>query len=707
MNNNESRPYIRNRQTIRKMESWSYYLPFKPRFLLTVTALILCLVVTILFNNVNYHLGLLVERDPASALSPVQAFLVNLQLTIPNIRSFLSIPLLLLVNPEFRELEPISMTVCIVIALFVEYLLSGLLQFSDTANGLFPVALLTLLSLILGIICWDYLEQYWKELKLLEDLEFEQMDKEHKDLQKEQKKIIDRLRSYNHTFNKLFIESQKLSLLSSSFQTLSEESEKQFKISEEIEKIPPTEVENLVASYGELGLSSIVLEFSQLNRVKQLESKKLSELYNEYNQRDEYNRYKNEYDQYKLKSEIILNAKLNYCWEINRFMNSFVKLLMADIISIVLFSLTVEEENNRIEGIIIEKINQLPSPKVKKLLLTRYKYQDLNFSDVLEFLDLKTLIFGILRLEELDVNKFRDFLRDEFGYNPIEPQEYEKFQLTLENKEFSNRYYLGRNSYKYDSHKIQAFQNKLEEKLNAKLIFYPDIYPIDDSFVKLLIQNVINQKEISLYNEFLSSFIFRTPNKIRKITSQGSLFTFVLLSLNQLIFLIFYIGGFWVDIRIINNYIYVFLGFLAVYICGMVYLLIRRCLCETPVRYVIERLIDIAFNGIEWLDFPFVFLKDCADSIPEDFLPFTDPLDTSGLLNPLLIIAIEFFNISVKTISLTTLITVKIIKTSAFCLLFLFSLTRIILTAITIVVPISLVIIIFFSIMPLVRLFWV
>ena len=105
MNNNESRPYIRNRQTIRKMESWSYYLPFKPRFLLTVTALILCLVVTILFNNVNYHLGLLVERDPASALSPVQAFLVNLQLTIPNIRSFLSIPLLLLVNPEFRELR--------------------------------------------------------------------------------------------------------------------------------------------------------------------------------------------------------------------------------------------------------------------------------------------------------------------------------------------------------------------------------------------------------------------------------------------------------------------------------------------------------------------------------------------------------------------------------------------------------------------------
>ena len=139
------------KRSLRDIEFWSDH--SISRFILTVPALTLCLVVVILSIGINDIAAVVFNRFPVSTVSSVQSFFALLGSNIPIIRVALVIPLLLFVNPKFRELTPTEITIASLVALGGGYFLDLLPV--ETANGLIPSAFLLLWCVAWGIIQYD------------------------------------------------------------------------------------------------------------------------------------------------------------------------------------------------------------------------------------------------------------------------------------------------------------------------------------------------------------------------------------------------------------------------------------------------------------------------------------------------------------------------------------------------------------------------
>ncbi|MTJ47753.1 hypothetical protein [Dolichospermum sp. UHCC 0259] len=206
---------------------------------------------------------------------------------------------------------------------------------------------------------------------------------------------------------------------------------------------------------------------------------------------------------------------------------------------------------------------------------------------------------------------------------------------------------------------------------------------------------------------FLNSSIFKIPFNIRKITLKASRDTLRFLFVISLQASIFYVVNFWISSRIKDYYHYFLVGSLVVYLGVMAFHLIHRCLVETPVLWVIERMSDFAFNGLQWLDTPFEYVMSLNNLIAEKVILFTERQYTLSLRsrNPLVLISLAVANISIRTILLTIRILVSSLRIALNSLCFLFCRARIILTTIVIIL-ISIIVFIFYSIMPFFGLVW-
>jgi len=200
---------------------------------------------------------------------------------------------------------------------------------------------------------------------------------------------------------------------------------------------------------------------------------------------------------------------------------------------------------------------------------------------------------------------------------------------------------------------------------------------------------------------FLSSSTFKIPFDIRKITLKASRDTLRFVFVISLQDSIFYVVNFWISSRIKDYYHYFLVGSLVVYLGVMAFHLGIRCLVETPVLSVIERMSDFAFNGLQWLDTPFEYAISLNNLIAEKVILFTERQYTLSLRsrNPLVLISLAVANISIRTILLTIRILILSLGIALNSLCFLFCLAREILTTI-VIVPISIIVFIFYSIMP-------
>ena len=96
------------------------------RFFFTICSLVLCLVVLYLFTVLKFTSSF-VHSTSASIPSPIHTFFIFLQTNQFAIRSFIAIPFLLFLNPNFRDLTPTRMIICGVPAIGGHYLLEQLL----------------------------------------------------------------------------------------------------------------------------------------------------------------------------------------------------------------------------------------------------------------------------------------------------------------------------------------------------------------------------------------------------------------------------------------------------------------------------------------------------------------------------------------------------------------------------------------------------
>ena len=206
---------------------------------------------------------------------------------------------------------------------------------------------------------------------------------------------------------------------------------------------------------------------------------------------------------------------------------------------------------------------------------------------------------------------------------------------------------------------------------------------------------------------FLNSSTFKIPFDIRKITLKSSRDTLRFLFVISLQASIFYVVNFWISSRIKDYYHYFLVGSLVVYLGVMVFHIIHRCLVETPVLSVIERMSDFAFNGLKWLDTPFEYAMFVNNLIAEKVILFTERKYTVSLRsrNPLVLISLAVADISITTILLTIRILISSLRIVLNFLCFLFCQGRIILTTIVISL-ISIIVFIFYSIMPFCGLVW-
>ncbi|QJB44490.1 hypothetical protein [Dolichospermum flos-aquae] len=218
-----------------------------------------------------------------------------------------------------------------------------------------------------------------------------------------------------------------------------------------------------------------------------------------------------------------------------------------------LFSLGQEEFKEEIKRQLerIKTINSSSSSEIEEIL--RKQYQKLSFSDILDFLNIES--------SRLDIN----------SYN---------------------------------------FNKKLQEKLQTKVRRRTNIlsFSVDKKLVKLWFEKMIIQGDIIVLNtlkSFLNSSTFKIPFNIRRITLKASRDTLRFLFVISLQASIFYVVNFWISSRIKDYYHYFLVGSLVVYLGVMAFHLIHRCLVETPVLSVIERMSDFAFNGLKWLDTPY------------------------------------------------------------------------------------------------------
>lgn len=223
-------------------------------------------------------------------------------------------------------------------------------------------------------------------------------------------------------------------------------------------------------------------------------------------------------------------------------------------------------------------------------------------------------------------------------------------------------------------------------------------------------KKMIIQGDIIVLNtlkSFLNSSTFKIPFNIRKITLKASRDTLRFLFVISLQASIFYVVNFWISSRIKDYYHYFLVGSLVVYLGVMAFHLIHRCLVETPVLSVIERMSDFAFNGLKWLDTPFEYAMFVNNLIAEKVILFTERQYTLSLRsrNPLVLISLAVANISIRTILLTIRILISSLRIALNSLCFLFCRARRILTTI-VIIPISIIVFIFYSIMPFFGLAW-
>lgn len=130
------------------------------RFLFTICSLVLCLFVLYLSTRVNFS-GSFVHPASTSIPSPIYSFFVFLQTHQFAIRSFIAIPFLLFLNPDFRDLTPTKMIICGVPAIGGHYLLEQLLLRYESRA--IPLTFLILWCVAWGFINYDYQQRYNKE----------------------------------------------------------------------------------------------------------------------------------------------------------------------------------------------------------------------------------------------------------------------------------------------------------------------------------------------------------------------------------------------------------------------------------------------------------------------------------------------------------------------------------------------------------------
>ena len=579
------------------------------RFILTVPALTLCLVVAILSIGINDIVGVVFNRFPVSTASSVQSFFAFLRSNIPIIRVALVIPLLLFVNPKFRELTPTEITIASLVAIGGGYFLDLLPV--ETANGLIPSAFLLLWCVAWGIIQYDYQQKYNKELEIREywtKKRIQELNKQYEDLQAAEDSIANDLASLQHKYNLAIIKEKELSILfiPSFGQLISRISNRN--ISNELLYVPsffPAEIETQLEMVGKIYEESPT----------EIEE----ELLNEYRNSRTSSSYR--YSEYRTSS---------------------------------LFSLEEKEFKEEIKRQLerIKKINSSSQSEIEKIL--REQYENLSFSHILDFLNEES--------SKLDIN----------SYN---------FKLELQRK----------------------LQSEVRHKANIQS------FPVD-KLVELWFKKMRNEENIALKYKlriFLNSSTFKIPFDIRKITLKSSRDTLRFLFVISLQASIFYVVNFWISSRIKDYYHYFLVGSLVVYLGVMVFHIIHRCLVETPVLSVIERMSDFAFNGLKWLDTPFEYAMFVNNLIAEKVILFTERKYTVSLRsrNPLVLISLAVADISITTILLTIRILISSLRIVLNFLCFLFCQGRIILTTIVISL-ISIIVFIFYSIMPFCGLVW-
>jgi hypothetical protein len=576
---------------IRDIEFWSDR--SISRFILTVPALTLCLVVAILSIGINDIAGVVFNRFPVSTVSSVQSFFAFLRSNIPIIRVALVIPLLLFVNPKFRELTLTEITIASLVAIGGGYFLDLLPV--ETANGLIPSAFLLLWCVAWGIIQYDYQQKYNKELEIREYWTKERIQKEYSDLQAAERSIANDLESLRHRYNLAIIKEKELSILSlSSFES----------------------VISLIILRNQLYMGYLPAESieGQLQILVQIQEKLPMEL-----------------------EQALLDK---YYSSIRQVCNTN--------IGVFSYEEFKEEVKRQLER--IKKINSSSSSEIEEIL--REQYQNLSFSHILDFLSIES--------SKIDIN----------SYN---------------------------------------FHKKLQEKLQTEVRRKANIQSFSvDKLVKLWFKKMIIQEDIIVLNtlkSFLSSSTFKIPFDIRKITLKASRDTLRFLFVISLQASIFYVVNFWISSQIKDYYHYFLVGSLVVYLGVIAFYLIHRCLVETPVLSVIERMSDFAFNGFQWLDTPFEYVISLNNLIAEKVILFTERQYTLRSRNPLVLISLAVANISIRTILLTIRILVSSLRIALNSLCFLFCRARIILTTIVIIL-ISIIFLIFYSIMPFFGLVW-
>jgi hypothetical protein len=197
---------------------------------------------------------------------------------------------------------------------------------------------------------------------------------------------------------------------------------------------------------------------------------------------------------------------------------------------------------------------------------------------------------------------------------------------------------------------------------------------------------------------------FKIPVEIREITLKASRDTIRFLFIISLQALIYVVANHWIRTRLA---IYCLWGSLAIYLCVMGYHLVDRCLEETPIASVIQRIGTFAFDGLGSLLAPFAILGNWANSIVETILLFTERQYSVSLRsrNPLLLLSISLADISIRTILLTVRMLVESLRIVILSSYFLLTWTSIFLTFIA-MIPIIFIVFVFYGIEPLGKLIY-
>jgi hypothetical protein len=249
----------------------------------------------------------------------------------------------------------------------------------------------------------------------------------------------------------------------------------------------------------------------------------------------------------------------------------------------------------------------------------------------------------------------------------------------------------------------RAINSDLQHFLSSIHFFYR-LQPLAEAMVQV----AKNKKRMILLRQlidFVNHFpTFKIPVEIREITLKASRDTIRFLFIISLQALIYVVANHWIRTRLA---IYCLWGSLAIYLCVMGYHLVDRCLEETPIASVIQRIGTFAFDGLGSLLAPFAILGNWANSIVETILLFTERQYSVSLRsrNPLLLLSISLADISIRTILLTVRMLVESLRIVILSSYFLLTWTSIFLTFIA-MIPIIFIVFVFYGIEPLGKLIY-